>query len=70
ATFVLSRMVRLFMLLCEKCNPIFEEYFQLFLRRFLNGYNTVKQFGKLTPLGEKIVESYNDLVSLPIFVHV
>lgn len=69
ATFVLSRMVRLFMLLCEKVSHIFEEYFHLFLKRFLNGYNTVRQFGKLTPLGEKIVESYADLLNLPLLVH-
>lgn len=64
ATFVLSRMVRLFMLLSEGAS-FFEEYFHLFLKRFLNGYQTVTQFGKLTPLGEKIVESYADLIALP-----
>ncbi|MGK5595746.1 MAG: aKG-HExxH-type peptide beta-hydroxylase [Parachlamydiaceae bacterium] len=69
ATFVLSRMVRLFMLLCEKASHVFEEYFHLFLKRFLNGYNTVRQFGKLTPLGEKIVESYDDLLNLPLLAH-
>jgi hypothetical protein len=57
------------MLLCEKDSNIFEEYFHLFLKRFLNGYKTVKEFGKLTPLGEKIVESYADLINLPLFVH-
>jgi hypothetical protein len=62
ATFVLSRMTRLFMLLAK--DPVFEEYFELFLKRFVNGYNTVKKFGKLTPLGEKIVESYSDILSL------
>lgn len=64
ATFVLSRMVRLFMLLSEKTDCIFEKYAYLFLKKFLNGYKTVKQFGKLTPLGDKIVESYADLLNL------
>jgi|GEM_PF-3704573 len=66
ATFVLSRMVRIFMLLTEKNASIFEEYFELFLKRFLNGVNTIKQFGKLTPLGEKIMESYSDITALRV----
>ncbi len=70
ATFVLSRMVRLFMLLAEKIDPSFEEYFELFLKRFLSGYNTIKNFGKLTPLGEKILESYSDIISLRTFAGV
>lgn len=68
ATFVLSRMVRLFMLLSET-SQIFEEYFHLFLKRFLNGYNTVKQFGTLTQLGNKIVESYADLIDICAVAH-
>lgn len=63
ATFVLSRMVRLFRkLVVFLTEPAYSRCLKTFQTQFLNGYHTVTNHAKLTPYGQKIVQSYADLV--------
>lgn len=63
ATFVLSRMVRVFstIALSNKENA-YRDCLETFKKQFKAGYNTIASHGKLTDLGKKIVNSYADLV--------
>lgn len=64
ATFVLSRMVRVFAQLSDLLGDhSIEKYLCTFKRQFMSGYNTIINHAKLTDLGEKIVQSYSDLIS-------
>ena len=62
ATFVLSRMVRIFHQLFELLGKSsYQECLNLFQRQFFNGYTTIINHAKLTKCGEKIVSSYSDI---------
>jgi len=66
ATFVLSRMVRIFNQLVKFLeNSSYRKCIEVFQRQFLNGYATIMHHAKLTRMGEQIVRSYSDLVELP-----
>ncbi len=66
ATFVLSRMVRIFHQLVKLLeNSSYSKCLAVFQKQFLNGYATVTNHAKLTQLGQKIVRSYSDLVEMP-----
>jgi len=58
ATFVLSRMVRFYRKLVQvRKDQFFAKQLKLFEKQFLNGSSTVKSYGKLTDLGQKILDS-------------
>lgn len=63
ATFVLSRMVRIFGELSKKFQLNgFDNYLSNFTRQFFSGYNTVKEHAKLTEMGKNIFNSYSDIL--------
>lgn len=64
ATFVLSRMVRIFHQLVEILgNSAYSKCLTVFQKQFFNGYTTIINHAKLTQCGQKIVQSYSDLVA-------
>lgn len=65
ATFVLSRMVRIFKKISSmKDKEKYLEFFELFHSQFKNGYETIKNHGKLTKFGKNIFESYDDILKV------
>lgn len=62
ATFVLSRMIKLFKIISSSspCTT-YMDCLELFQTQFTNGYKVIKEYGKLTINGNKILESFSTI---------
>jgi hypothetical protein len=59
ATFVLSRITRVFRRLSEKTDiNVFEDYYERAETEYRHGYDNVVEHGDLTPMGEQIAEEF------------
>jgi hypothetical protein len=65
ATYVLSRMVRIFDQLARLFEgSSYKTCLTIFKKQFINGYTTINCYGKLTERGQKILQSYSDIIAI------